>query len=340
MTLYERASAAFFGALVGDAAGSVLEFLGRAPSTDEVEHALTLPGGGYWDTNPAQITDDGELQLALARSLACDGKFSIARVADAYHDWYRSGPFDLGQTINSAFDIGMRVPKGHARASRMRRQACDFSARSKANGSLMRCLPLAIWGHRLDARELAKISRMDSSLSHPNRACIDAVSAYVIALATLVRSGEQQLALDASAAWLRRHGLAEVTRWFDDAVGGAKCPYYPQAGFVRIAFEHAIRHLALGTSYLEAIRETLQGGGDTDTNACIVGGLLGASGGVPEGLRTEVQASRPTGRRARPMRFTAHDLPTLVQTLIDVAPESLVLDGGPGLLGKLRGLLG
>ena len=46
-----------------------------------------------------------------------------------------------------------------------------------------------------------------------------------------------------------------------------------------------------GGTYEMAIRETIQLGGDTDTNAAIVGGLMGAAVGfdkIPEAMRTKV----------------------------------------------------
>ena len=49
---------------------------------------------------------------------------------------------------------------------------------------------------------------------------------------------------------------------------------------MRIAFTHAFHHLLVGTGYEEALRQVLSGGGDTDTNACIAGGLIGARCGV------------------------------------------------------------
>ena len=48
MTLHHphlsNAQGALLGALIGDAAGATLEFLGRAPTPDDLDHALTLPG--------------------------------------------------------------------------------------------------------------------------------------------------------------------------------------------------------------------------------------------------------------------------------------------------------
>ncbi len=148
------ARGAFFGALVGDAAGSKLEFLGRLPTEQEVDDAMTLPGGGFWRTAPGQITDDGELTLCLADALSKASTFPLDAIARNYVEWHRSGPFDLGQTIDGAFsvdDIG-----GKHIDRRIQKANAKFGKESKANGSLMRRVPFAIW-HRLKDEELAEI---------------------------------------------------------------------------------------------------------------------------------------------------------------------------------------
>ena len=42
------------------------------------------------------------------------------------------------------------------------------------------------------------------------------------------------------------------------------------------------------SSFREALADTLARGGDTDTNACIVGGLIGAFRGIKKLLESEV----------------------------------------------------
>jgi ADP-ribosylglycohydrolase len=49
---------------------------------------------------------------------------------------------------------------------------------------------------------------------------------------------------------------------------------------VRYAFTYAFYYLAQESRFEDAIYRTLLEGGDTDTNACIVGGLVGAYWGV------------------------------------------------------------
>ena len=43
---HDAALGAILGALAGDAAGAVLEFIGHKPSPPEVERAMRYPGGG------------------------------------------------------------------------------------------------------------------------------------------------------------------------------------------------------------------------------------------------------------------------------------------------------
>ena len=106
--------------------------------------------------------------------------------------------------------------------------------------------------------------------------------------------------------------------WLREAESGAGPPYHPNPGFVRIAFTHAFRHLKSETPYVEALRETLAGGGDTDTNGCIVGGLLGAlhgEDGVPERLRAAVLKCDTTLGRPRPEFFSTRDAASLADRL-------------------------
>ena len=73
---------------------------------------------------------------------------------------------------------------------------------------------------------------------------------------------------------------AEVLGWIHDAKNGNLPEFHPLAGFVRIAFTHAFHYLYQASSYTGALRAVLNHGGDSDTNACIVGGILGALHGV------------------------------------------------------------
>jgi ADP-ribosyl-[dinitrogen reductase] hydrolase len=52
------------------------------------------------------------------------------------------------------------------------------------------------------------------------------------------------------------------------------------SGWIKIAFIYAIHFLISNIPFEEAIRKIISVKGDTDTNACIIGALLGASYGI------------------------------------------------------------
>jgi ADP-ribosyl-[dinitrogen reductase] hydrolase len=326
MTKDESALGAVLGALVGDAAGAVLEFLGREVAGDDVERALAMPGGGTWEVAPGQITDDGELTMSLLRGLADAPDDPTPAVAARYAAWVASDPFDIGATTAASLGclrrdagfIALAEAEGpHVAMTRAARERC---MRSKANGSLMRATPLAVWGAARDLERVLAVTRADAELSHPNPACVVSAIAYVRAIRRLILSPGDV----ASAIAEAREAAAEdeeVRGWLDDAVDrGVIVPFSPQDGFVKIAFSHAFRHLARGTHYEEALRVTLRGGGDTDTNACIVGGLLGARfgvGAVPATMREAVLAcDTKRGRNPRPEDLHPRDVPSLVARLL------------------------
>lgn len=269
---------AIWGALLGDATGAYLEFMGRKPMLSDVDEALSMPGGGCWRTAPGQITDDGEMTIALARTLAEQGRFDIAAVARAYRRWILSDPFDVGNATIKALGKGaLDDPNLHQKCISNAQQWNDSS---KANGCLMRATPLGVWGIHSEQDEVIAAAKADCQLTHPNETCLVATAAYAVAIRHLIMNpGDRAGAFDVASRVAQDEGNEEVGRFMKDARSGNLPPYHPQAGYLGIAFTHAFHHLIHGSDYLPAMRTVLFGGGDTDTNACIVGGLIGAATG-------------------------------------------------------------
>ena len=311
------ARGALFGALIGDAAGATLEFLGRRPTAAEIREALQMVGGGCWGTAPGQITDDGELTLCLAHSLVGRNAYSADHAAKAYLAWCASAPFDIGGTTRAAFAI--EVPAEQSTAAAVW-AAASASIESKANGALMRASPLGVWGARLSAAELRQAAFDDTLLSHPAASCRYATAAYVIAIRHLMLSpGDADGAMDAAAAALTVDEAAEVAGWLAEADAGVDPGATPLDGFVRYGFIHAFRHLKLRSSYEHALSATMAGGGDTDTNACIVGGLIGAlhgDRGIPDSMQRALLNCDTRQGRPRPARYHTTKLDELVVQLL------------------------
>ena len=144
----------------------------------------------------------------------------------------------------------------------------------------MRITPLAVASAKWSAEEAIQWARVDAAMTHPHVTCQAVNAAYVLALRHLILSpGDSEGAVNAAHAYLAAEHN-EALEWLDEAIEGQLPNAYPQAGFVRIAFTYAFHHLSRRSSLRQALADTLLMGGDTDTNACIVGGLIGAYRGI------------------------------------------------------------
>jgi ADP-ribosylglycohydrolase len=314
---------AIVGALVGDAAGGVLEFLGRRPTRSDVDKALNMPGGGVFGLAPGQITDDGELTLCLLRALAeQDGVYSPSLVARYYIEWAHSQPFDIGNATSSALRTSGYELK--APDSAVTRAAAEHNIESKANGALMRISPLGVASAKVSEEEAITWAHQDARFTHPHATCLTANAAYVLAIRHMVlHPGDSEEAIRKAQAYLASQS-SEVLDWIEEAIEGKLPPAHPQAGYVRIGFTYAFHHLSRRSSLRSALAETLLMGGDTDTNACIVGGLLGAYRGVTKLMRSE--ASRrlvypvlmcdPSLGQTRPEAYHASSAPFWIPKII------------------------
>lgn len=315
----QAAYGAIFGALAADAAGATLEFLRRNPTQTEVDEALQMVGGGVLRTAPGQITDDGELTLASLHALTGQQTFLTDRVASAYVAWANSNPFDIGNTTaNALLHTSTKAMKGLGNI--VLTAARTNNMQSKANGALMRATALAVWSTRVSLTEAIDAAKLDCQLTHPNLSCQYATAAYVVAIRHLViQPSDRAGALQAAAQTLEDKAASEVKGWFEHALADGDEPCHPLAGFVKIAFTLAFKHLAKGSTYQTAITETLLGGGDTDTNACIVGGLVGALHGVasiPSVMTQALLTCDTQVGRPRPEVYSTRELGRLVADLI------------------------
>lgn len=313
-----RARGAWLGQIAGDALGTTVEFKPPGRIAELYPEGLRrIIGGGPFSVRPGQVTDDTELALALARSLVERRAYEPDHVAAAYVAWYESGPFDVGGTTAMAF--GGRPARGAGLAARVARKA---SRTSQANGSVMRLSPLALWGWRLPEEELLALAAFDARLSHPNEVCqaANALFAWSIALAVREGTGARET-YERTLDLARRHPTCRpLSSLLEDAAREPPADFVKNMGWVRIALQNAYHQLLHAPSLEEGVVRTVMHGGDTDTNGCIAGALLGAVHGeeaVPSAWRETIEACRTT----RGATYQSHDARDLALRLVEAGAE-------------------
>ncbi|HEX7053208.1 MAG TPA: inositol monophosphatase family protein [Burkholderiales bacterium] len=295
-----RAQGVLLGQVIGDSLGSLVQGKPAAEVAQLYPGGLReLADGGVYKTLAGQPTDDSEMALALARTLARERKYDAAQVLDAYRAWLTSRPVDVGETTERGL-LGLAAGD------------------SESNGSLMRVSPIGVWAAG-DPALAARTARDDSALTHGNPVCLDACAAYCAAIAAGVAGAEVDAMFEAALASSQGPAHEAIKR---AAKGNAPADFFTHPAWVLVALQNAFYCLKTH-SFEEALVHTVGCGGDSDTNAAIAGALVGARHGraqVPERWLLAVLACRPLAEagalRPRPMEYWPDDILELAEALL------------------------
>jgi ADP-ribosylglycohydrolase len=278
----QKARNCILGAMIGDSIGSTLEFT-------NAEHAKQilikynnfnygLIGKGPHNLIPGQFTDDTELALAIMQVIFDNGEYNQKLVAKAYHRWYNSKPFDIGKATSNALK--------NQSASTMISVAKTLNINSMSNGFLMRLFGLVGLYHGQSYEKLMIAIEKDVVLTHGHPEALIIAKFYGSILLAAVQSDtvtdiyHYGKTFTDQSELISNLYLAVKTNNDYFVYNNQKydmediCGKYQ--GFVGFALWLLLKCLKQYDNYPDAIIYTLSFGGDTDTNACIVGAVMGA----------------------------------------------------------------
>ena len=265
--LSDRVAGALLGLAAGDALGATVEFLSPAEIQRHGRHS-EICGGGVFGWRVGQGTDDTDLAYAVARTYV-EG-YSLARAADHFLAWYARGPRDVGGTTAAALHqlrvTGCPELSGFTVASR---------PNSAGNGSLMRCLATGL------ARRDPQVRRAEaadlSAITHADRRCTQACVAYCDLVDHLMEGTSPETAVDAV---LNDSPVGDDVRSAIAEAPGRRAEDLDTSGFVLATLQVGVWALLQPSSLEDVLVTIVNLGGDADTTAAVVGGLLGARHGA------------------------------------------------------------
>ncbi len=272
-TLGERAR----GMLLGHAAGNALGL--PAQGLDAAAIAARWPGGlldvERCDTPDSPWDDDVALSLILGEELLTS-PVDLRRIAERWAGWARDDGRGIGRQTRAAlahFDAH-GVPPAAGSAERAE------ASRSAGNGPVSRTLPLAL-ATLNSRRNLISATWHIAALTHPDPRAAWSAVAVSLAAARLLE-GHRDFVPDVLEVLRANDSPAEVV----EAVRRVplerreSLPLEPASAGLAVA----TLEIALWFAYHEPVLERgviwlARAGGDTDTNAAMAGGLMGARDG-------------------------------------------------------------
>lgn len=254
------------GAAVGDALGMPLEFGSATPLNNLVRQMR--PGR----LEAGTFTDDTEMALAVAESLAQHRPLDGDDLARRFVAWYRSNPPDIGlHTANVLGRVAVGQHWSEAALEVQRRNPASAS-----NGSVMRCWPVAVaWWNQ--PGWLAADSALQSRVTHQHSDCV-AGCVFVNTTIALLTAGYPPP--EAVATALRQVNMPDGLKKVIQEAPQRERSELVNSGWVRHTLESAVWGLLTAFSFEETVVRVANLGNDADTAACVAGALAGAAYGV------------------------------------------------------------
>ena len=285
----QRIEGGIVGLLVGDALGVPYEFEKPLP-LDQIEFT---PPPGHWHawpgTPPGTWSDDGSQALCLLDSLLTCGRLDpddlgrrLLRCHTEGFRWVDGRVFDTGNTTAEALYA--------LRAGKPALEAGPTHEGSNGNGSLMRVLPLALWHKGTDA-ELIADAKTQSRVTHGHLRAQLCCSLYCIWGRRTLEGAADPWAEAVTAVREFHAGHAAALHELDAEIWPERPPGGAGSGYV-VDCLHSVRYAIAAGSYETAVKTAVGLGDDTDTTACVAGGLAGVRDGVdaiPERWRRELR---------------------------------------------------
>lgn len=272
--ILNRGKGCLLGLAIGDAVGTSIEFEER----DSYTHLTDMIGGGPFDLNAGEWTDDTSMALCLGYSLINKG-FDLKEQIENYCDWYING---YCSSNGRCFDIGIAT-----------RQALDYyrinnklitdTGSNAGNGSIMRLAPVVLYFHvdennKQGMKTLLKYARLSSITTHPNEKCQESCAALAILINRAINkkynNKEEFLSFDEEV--LNQIKNEEVKNILAGSFKNKQRKEINSYGYVLDSLEAALWSFYNTSNFKEAILTAANLGHDADTVAAICGQIAGA----------------------------------------------------------------
>jgi ADP-ribosyl-[dinitrogen reductase] hydrolase len=283
----------FLGCLVGlavaDAVGTTLEFTTPGSFTPISD----MVGGGPFNLQPGQWTDDTSMALCLAESLVQKQGFDATDQMARYVRWYQDGYLS---STGSCFDIGSTTASAlHRFIQSGNPFAGSIDPFSAGNGSIMRLAPIPMFF--CDNPQAAiQFAAESSRTTHGAVTAVDGCR-YLAALIVGALTGVSKETLLAPhftpiPGYWDTHSLTpKIDHVAAGSFGEKQPPAIKGSGYVVQSLEAALWAFYHSHTFQEGCLMAANLGDDADTTAAVYGQLAGAFYGIeniPDAWRMQV----------------------------------------------------
>jgi ADP-ribosylglycohydrolase len=258
------------GLAIGDCLGAAVEFSPRGT----FEPVLDMIGGGPFDLNIGQYTDDTSMALCLAQSLIDKG-FDLEDQLIKYLRWYTQGYMS---STGKCFDIGITTVRSLQRYAKTGTYISPNVYSDAGNGSLMRLIPVPLY-YSNNIEEAIQMSGESSKATHGSSEAVDSCKFFGYLISKIINNPKikkDELLNSYNPEDSLWEGLSEKVH--NIALGS----YFNKtekeifsSGYVIHSLEAALWSFYNTDSFKDAVLMAVNLGDDSDTVGAICGQICG-----------------------------------------------------------------
>ena len=228
-------------------------------------------------------SDDGALILCTVDSLL-HAEFDLEDMGKRFVRWMNSG---LWTANGDVFDVGLATTSALQKiaSGTPAEQAGGQSEYSNGNGSLMRIVPVALRFAHEPIESLVHRLERASAITHGHARSRMACVFYGLTAAQLLLGLRPRSAVDAArivfTVWYKQSPeFSHFRHVLEDDLGSIPEDEIVSTGYVLHTLHASLWCLVKTQDFQECVLKAVNLGGDSDTTACVAGGLAGITYGV------------------------------------------------------------
>jgi ADP-ribosyl-[dinitrogen reductase] hydrolase len=277
LDISQRIHGAIYGLLIGDAVGVPYEF-NSPDALPPIELIDMIPPQNFPRTYPSvpigTWSDDGAQALCLLASLIHCNEFDDHDFMNRICNWYQYGYMAVDSKI---FDVGIQTSDAIQRylTGVPLPQVAKNDERSNGNGALMRVLPLALW-HQGSDEQLVCDAFAQSHITHAHIRSKLCCAIYCLWARNILKGQTINQAWNTSKQYMFQYcqKMPETLYELEHYIYVENKDKPKGTGYVVDCLNSAYYALQ-ENEYSKIIKKAISLGNDTDTTACVAGGIAG-----------------------------------------------------------------
>ncbi len=272
--LKERFKGCIIGVGIGDALGAPVEGFTEEEIKEKYGEIKDYVTNKSLELKRGEYTDDTSMTLCILEALVENGFFDIHSIIKKFLKWFNEHPKGIGNTTFNALYL---IEQGYTydEASKM-----AYTTLSAGNGAAMRVAPIPLFDYKKGIETVVQDTIDASIITHYHPESIAGAIATSLIIYHNIHRGDKnkliEFLLGKGREFIQNNKILNAI----ESVPEISENELQRGGYIVDTLKTSLWIFLNTENFIEAIQNSVNGGGDTDTIGAIVGAFAGSYYGI------------------------------------------------------------